>query len=64
MSPMDNFHLPPVAPVFITAAVSSIPSFVVEHARLGHASSSRVQHLTSRDLLGSVSNKIFDYISC
>ena len=61
---MDNFHLPPVAPVFVTAPVSAIPSFVVEYARLGHASSSRVQHLTSRGLLGSMSAKNFDCVSC
>ena len=34
------------------------------HARLGHASSSRVQQLASRDLLGLVSIKNFDYVSC
>ena len=39
---VDNFHLPLVAPVFVTAAVSFIPSFALEHARLSHISSSRV----------------------
>ena len=43
MFPMDNLHLPPVAPVSIAAAVSSLPSLTLWHSRLGHASSSRVQ---------------------
>ena len=66
MFPMDNLHLPLVAPVFVAAAaaVSSIPSLALWHARLGHASSSRVQHLASRGLLGSVSTENFDCVSC
>ena len=42
---VDNLHLPLVAPVSVAAAtaVSSIPSLALWHARLGHASSSRVQ---------------------
>ena len=44
--------------------MSSIPSFTLWHARLGHTSSSRVQHLTSKDLLGSMSTKNFDFVSC
>ena len=59
---MDNFRLPLVAPVSV-AAVSSIPSLALWHARLGHTSSSRVQQLASRDLLGLVSTKNFDYVS-
>ena len=46
MFPMDNLHLPPVAPVFFAAAVavvSSLPSFALWHSCLGHAPSSRVQ---------------------
>ena len=45
MFPVDNLRLPLVAPdsVATTAAVSSIPSLALWHARLGHASSSRVQ---------------------
>ena len=43
MFPVDNLHLPPVAPVYVIAAVSSLPSFALWHSRLGHASSSRVQ---------------------
>ena len=62
MFPMDNLHLPPVAPVFVVAAVSSIPSLAVWHAQLGHASSSRVQHLAFRGLLGSVSRENFDCV--
>ena len=45
MFPMDNLHLPPVAPVYViaaAAAVSSLPSLALWHSRLGHASSSRV----------------------
>ena len=42
--PVDNLRLPLVAPVSIAAAaaVSSIPSLALWHARLGHASFSRV----------------------
>ena len=65
MFPMDNLHLPLVAPVSVAAAttVSSIPSLALWHAQLGHASSSRVQKLASRGLLGSISTKIFDCVS-
>ena len=58
--------VPLVAPVSIAAAavVSSIPSLALWYARLGHASSSRVQQLTSRGLLGSVSTENFDCVSC
>ena len=57
-----NICLPLVAPVSVAvaAAISSIPS----HARLGHTSSSRVQQLASRGLLGSVSTENFDCDSC
>ena len=57
MFTVDNLRLPLIAPVSIAAAVvvSSIPSLALWHARLGHVSSSRVQHLASRGLLGSVS---------
>ena len=67
MFPMDNFRLPPVTLVSVAAAaiaVSSIPSLTLWHARLGHTSSSWVQHLASRGLLGSVSTENFDYVSC
>ena len=66
MFPMDNLHLPLVAPVFVVVAtaVSSIPSLALWHARLGHASSSWVQQLASRGLLDSVSTENFDYFSC
>ena len=46
------------------ATVSSIPSLALWHARLGPASSSRVQQLTSRGLLGSVSTENFNCVSC
>ena len=48
MFPMNNLHLPPVAPVFVAAAaavVSSLPSLALWHSHLGHASSSQVQQL-------------------
>ena len=67
MFAVDNLCLPPVAPISAATtvvAVFSIPSFVLWHARLGHASSSWVQHLASRGLLGSVSTKNFDCVSC
>ena len=67
MFPVDNLRLPPVAPISVTAAaatVSSIPSLKLWHARLGHASSSQVQHLASRDLLDLVSTENFDCVSC
>ena len=67
MFPVDNLHLPPVAPVSVAAAaaaVSSLPSLALWHSRLGHSSSSRVQQLASRGLLGSVSKDNFDYTSC
>ena len=66
MFPVDNLRLPLVAPVSVaaTAAVSSIPSLTLWHARFGHASSSRVQQLASRGLLGSVSTENFDCVSC
>ena len=63
---MDNLRLPLVAPIFvaIAAVISYVPSLALWHARLGHASSSWVQQLTSRDLLGSVSTKNFDCVVC
>ena len=45
MFPVDNLHLPLVAPVSVAAAaaaVSSLPSLALWHSRFGHASSSRV----------------------
>ncbi|RVW68210.1 Retrovirus-related Pol polyprotein from transposon RE1 [Vitis vinifera] len=51
MFPMNNLHLPPVAPVSVAAAaaaVSSLPSLALWHSRLGHAPSSRVEQLVSR----------------
>ena len=64
--PWTTFRLPLVASVSIAAAavVSSIPSLALWHARLGHASSSRVQHLASRGLLGSVFTENFNCVSC
>ena len=64
--PVDNLRLPLVANVFVAAAVaiSSIPSLALWHARLGHASSSRVQQLASRGLLNSASTENFDCVLC
>ena len=61
---VDNLHLPPIAPVSVAAAVSSLPSLALWHSRFGHASSSRVQQLAFRGLLGSVSKDNFDCTSC
>ena len=63
---VDNLRLPLVALISVAtaAAVSSIPSLALWHARLGHTSSSRVQQLVFRGLLGSVSTENFDYVSC
>ena len=65
MFPVDNLRLPLVAPVSAAAAAtdSSIPSLALWHARLGHASSSQVQQLASRGLLGSMSTENFDCVS-
>ena len=66
MFPVDNLRLSLVAPISIAATteVSSIPPLPLWHARLGHTSSSHVQDLASRGLLGSVSTKNFDYVLC
>ena len=66
MFPVDNLRLPLVAPVSVavTDAISSVLSLVLWHARLSHASSSWVQQLASRGLLGSVSTENFDCVSC
>ena len=63
---MDNIRLPLVSPVSVAAAaaISSVPSLTLWHTRFGHASSSQVQQLASRGLLGSVSTENFDCVSC
>ncbi len=46
MFPVNNLHLPPVAPASVaaaTAVVSSLPSLALWHSRLGHAPSTREQ---------------------
>uniref|UniRef100_A0A2N9ICW1 Integrase catalytic domain-containing protein n=1 Tax=Fagus sylvatica TaxID=28930 RepID=A0A2N9ICW1_FAGSY len=48
----------------VSVATSSSPSLSLWHSRLGHASSSRVQQLVSKGLLGPVSKDNFDYVSC
>ena len=57
MFPVDNLRLPLVAPVSV-AAVAAVSVSV------GHASSSWVQQLASRGLLGSLSTENFDCVSC
>uniref|UniRef100_A0A2N9G1T1 Integrase catalytic domain-containing protein n=1 Tax=Fagus sylvatica TaxID=28930 RepID=A0A2N9G1T1_FAGSY len=54
----------PATGVSVSAATSSSPSLSLWHSRLGHASSSRVQQLVSRGLLGPVSKDNFDCVSC
>ena len=63
---MDNLRFLLVTPVSVATAVavSSIPSLALWHTRLGHASSSQVQQLASRGLLGSLSTENFDCVSC
>jgi hypothetical protein len=48
----------------VSAATSSSPSLSLWHSRLRYASSSQVQQLVSRGLLGPVSKDNFDYVSC
>ena len=66
MFPMDNLRLPLIASISVAAVavISSVPSLALWHARLGHASSSRVQQLASKGLLGSVSTENINYVSC
>ena len=67
MFPVDNLHLPPVAPVSVAAAaaaISSLPSLALWHSRLGHSPSSRVQQLAFKGLLSFVSKDNFYCISC
>ena len=64
---VNNLHLPPIALISVAvviAAVSSLPSLALWHSRLGHAPFSRVQQLTYKGLLGSVSKVNFDCTSC
>ena len=55
---LSSLHLPTTsvsAIVLVSAAApSSLPSLALWHSRLGHASTSRVQFLASKGLLGSV----------
>ena len=66
MFPVENLRLPLVALVFVAAAaaISSVPFLALWHARLSHTSSSWVQQLATRGLLGLVSTKNFDCVSC
>ena len=66
MFPVDKLHLSLIAHVSVAVAVAvfSIPSLAFWHARLGHASFSWVQQLTSKGLLGSMFIENFDCVSC
>ena len=64
MFPMDNIRLPLVAPFYCYSCCCFFySSLTLWHARLSHASSSRVQELASKGLLGSVSIENFDCVS-
>ncbi|RVW94529.1 Retrovirus-related Pol polyprotein from transposon TNT 1-94 [Vitis vinifera] len=67
MFPVNNLHLPPVAPVLVVAAaaaVSSLPSLALWHSRLGHAPSSQLgkQPVLPSNNSESISNSIFELI--
>ncbi|RVW12475.1 Retrovirus-related Pol polyprotein from transposon RE2 [Vitis vinifera] len=67
MFPVNNLHLPPVAPVSVAAAaavVSSLPSLALWHSRLGHAPSSRLgkQLALPFNNSESISNSTFELI--
>ena len=55
MFPVDNLHPPPIAPILVAVAVSSIPSLAIWHAQIGYTSS-------SQNML--MSNENFDCVSC
>uniref|UniRef100_A0A2N9IS94 Integrase catalytic domain-containing protein n=1 Tax=Fagus sylvatica TaxID=28930 RepID=A0A2N9IS94_FAGSY len=57
---ISNLRLPATG---VSAATSYSHSLSLWHSRLGHASSSRVQQLVSRGLLGPVSKDNFDCVS-
>ena len=63
---VDNLRLQLVAPISVAAVATSFStsSLALCYAQLGHASSSRVQQLASRGLLGSMSTENFDCILC
>jgi hypothetical protein len=48
----------------VSTTTSSSPPLSLWHSRLGHVSSSRIQQLVSRGLLGPVSKDNFDCVSC
>jgi hypothetical protein len=62
MYKLSSLHLPTIS--ISTAASSLSSSLALWHSRLGHASTSRVQLLATKGLLGSMSNSPFDCISC
>ena len=58
---ISSLHLLTIS---VSTTTSSSPSLSLWHSQLGHASSSRVQRLVSRGLLGLVSKDNFDCVSC
>ena len=62
MFELPSLHLPTTS--ISDVASSSSSSLALWHSRLGHASTSCVQLLASKGLLGYVSNSPFDCISC
>ena len=62
MFELSSLRLPTTS--ISTAAFSSSSSLALWHSCLDHAPTSRVQLLAPKDLLGSVSNSLFDCISC
>ena len=59
-----SLHLPSSHLFASTVSGNSTSSLTLWHSRLGHASISRVKQLVSRCLLGLISNKSFDCMSC
>ncbi|RVW44227.1 Retrovirus-related Pol polyprotein from transposon RE1 [Vitis vinifera] len=67
MFPVNNLHLPPVAPISVAAttpAVSSLPSLALWHSHLGHAPSSQLgkQPALPFNNSESISKSIFELI--
>ena len=57
-------HLPSSRLSAYAVSRKSTSSLALWHSRLGHAFISRVKQLVSKGLLGSISNKSFDYMPC
>ena len=57
-------HLPSSRLSAFAVSGHSISSLILWYSRFGHASISKVKQLVSRGLLGLISNKSFDCMSC